>query len=101
MLGPWVNRPWLNVLSTAIVSILLMMSLVLMVTTLFTQIDVNELALVLGGVLVVAYAVGGALYARSLRRKPPEPVTADGQAGHLADARPQPAAAARPGPGAG
>ncbi len=75
VLGPWVNRPWLNVLATAIVSILLVMSLVLMATTLFSQINVNVLAEVLGGVLIVAFAVGGALYARSLRRKPPEPVT--------------------------
>ncbi len=75
VLGPWVNRPWLNVVATGIVSILLMMSLVLMATTLFSSINVNELAVVLGGVLVVAFAVGGAIYARSLRRQPPKPVT--------------------------
>ena len=75
VLGPWVNRPWLNVLATGIVSILLVMSLILMTTTLFSHIDVDELAAVLGGVLVVAFAIGGALYARSLRRQPPEPVT--------------------------
>ena len=75
VLGPWVNRPWLNVLATGIVSILLMMSLVLMATTLFSRINVNELAVVLGGVLVVSFAVGGMFYASSLRRQPPEPVT--------------------------
>ncbi|MGA3149476.1 MAG: NRAMP family divalent metal transporter, partial [Acidimicrobiales bacterium] len=75
VLGPWVNRPWLNVVATGIVSILLVMSLVLMATTLFRRINVDELAVVLGGVLVVAFAIGGALYARSLRRQPPEPVT--------------------------
>jgi NRAMP (natural resistance-associated macrophage protein)-like metal ion transporter len=75
VLGPWINRPWLNVLSTAIVSILLMMSLVLMVTTVFTHINVNEVAVVLGCVLVASWAVGGILYARALRRKPPGPVT--------------------------
>jgi NRAMP (natural resistance-associated macrophage protein)-like metal ion transporter len=75
VLGPWVNRPWLNVVSTAIVSILLMMSLILMATTLFSQINVRELTAILGGVLVATFAVGGLLYARSLRRKPPEPVT--------------------------
>ncbi len=74
VLGPWINRPWLNVLSTVIVSILLMMSLVLMATTLFSQINVTRLAVVLAGVLVVAYLVGGILYARSLKRKPPEPL---------------------------
>jgi NRAMP (natural resistance-associated macrophage protein)-like metal ion transporter len=75
VLGPWVNRPWLNVLATAIVSILLVMSLVLMVTTLFSHIDVNRVVVVLGAVLVVSWAVGGVVYARSLRRKPPAPVT--------------------------
>ncbi len=75
VLGPWVNRPWLNVLATVIVSILLAMSLVLMTTTLFSHIDVTKLALVLGGVLVAAYVVGGILYARSLRRRPPGPAT--------------------------
>ena len=75
VLGPWVNRPWLNVLATAIVSILLVLSLVLMVTTLFSHIDVNQVVVVLGAVLVVSWAVGGVVYARSLRRLPPAPVT--------------------------
>jgi NRAMP (natural resistance-associated macrophage protein)-like metal ion transporter len=75
VLGPWVNRPWLNVLATVIVSILLMLSLILMATTLFSGINVDELTLILAGVLVVVFVVGGVLYARSLRRQPPEPVT--------------------------
>jgi len=33
VLGPWVNRPWLNVLATVIVSILLLIVVVLMATT--------------------------------------------------------------------
>ncbi len=75
VLGPWVNRPWLNVLATAIVSILLMMSLILMATTLFSRINVNELTLTLAAILVVALAAGGTMYARALRRAPPLPVT--------------------------
>jgi Mn2+/Fe2+ NRAMP family transporter len=75
VLGPWVNRPWLNVLATVIVSVLLMMSLILMATTLFSRINVNELAVALAGVLVVVFGVAGIVYARALRRKPPEPVT--------------------------
>ncbi|MGH9080491.1 MAG: Nramp family divalent metal transporter [Acidimicrobiales bacterium] len=74
VLGPWVNRPWLNVLATVIVSILLMMSLILMATTLFSQINVTDLAVVLGGVLIVVYVIGGFLYARALRRRPPAPL---------------------------
>jgi Mn2+/Fe2+ NRAMP family transporter len=75
VLGPWVNRPWLNVVATGIVSVLLMMSLILMATTLFSRINVPDLALILGIVLVVVFVVAGGIYARSLRRKPPLPVT--------------------------
>jgi NRAMP (natural resistance-associated macrophage protein)-like metal ion transporter len=65
VLGPWVNRPWLNAVSGIIVSILLMMSFVLMITTLFTSVNVNDLALGLGGVLVVFYAIAGVLMLRN------------------------------------
>ncbi|MDA8359967.1 MAG: divalent metal cation transporter [Actinomycetota bacterium] len=73
VLGPWVNRLWLNAVAVVIVSILLMMSLVLMATTLFSQINVNDLALALGGVLLVAYAVAGTVVLRNRARRPPEP----------------------------
>ncbi len=59
VLGPWVNRTWLNVVSSVIVSILLVMSLVLMTTTLFTDIVVRVLAAALGLVLLVVYTAGG------------------------------------------
>jgi Mn2+/Fe2+ NRAMP family transporter len=58
ILGPWVNRPWLNVVAGVIVSILLMMSLVLMITTLFSSINVTHLVLYLGVVLAISYVVG-------------------------------------------
>jgi len=76
VLGPWVNRPWLNAVAVVIVSILLMMSLVLMATTLFSQINVNILALVMGGVLLVGYAGGGLVMLRNRSRHPaPPPVS--------------------------
>ncbi|MHB8220076.1 MAG: NRAMP family divalent metal transporter [Acidimicrobiales bacterium] len=76
VLGPWVNRPWLNAVAVVIISILLMMSLVLMATTLFSHINVNELALVLGAVLLVGYAVGGTIMLRNRSRRPaPAPVS--------------------------
>jgi NRAMP (natural resistance-associated macrophage protein)-like metal ion transporter len=74
VLGPWVNRPWLNVVASLIVSILLMMSLVLMATTLFSQIDVKDLFLVLGGVLIVGYLGAGVFLVRRFRRHGPTPV---------------------------
>jgi Mn2+/Fe2+ NRAMP family transporter len=73
VLGPWVNRPWLNVIAFGIVSVLLMMSLVLMATTVFPHLDVTKLALVMGVLLALVFAVGGFLYHRALARRPPEP----------------------------
>ena len=58
VLGPWVNRLWLNIVAFIIVSVLLMMSLVLMATTVFTSINVKTLALVLGGILAAVYLAG-------------------------------------------
>ena len=73
VLGPWVNRPWLNVVSGIIVSVLLMMSLILMATTLFSSVDVTDLALILGGVLIVSYVVIGIVLVRAHRGRPVEP----------------------------
>ncbi|MHB1088490.1 MAG: Nramp family divalent metal transporter [Acidimicrobiales bacterium] len=72
VLGPWVNRLWLNMVASVIVSILLMMSLVLMLTTLFPTINVSKLAVILGGVLAIAYGVGGVVLftTRSRRARP-------------------------------
>ncbi len=58
VLGPWVNRMWLNVVAFVIVSLLLMLSLVLMVTTLFSGIDVRALSVALGAILGVTYIAG-------------------------------------------
>ncbi|HXY28546.1 MAG TPA: NRAMP family divalent metal transporter [Acidimicrobiales bacterium] len=74
VLGPWVNRLWLNIVSGIIVSVLLMMSLVLMATTLFSQVNVTDLSMFLAGVLVVSYVVIGVVLwqtrARRLAEKP-------------------------------
>jgi len=74
VLGPWVNRLWLNILSSVIVSILLAMSLVLMITTLFSTVDVTVLAEVLGGVLAVCYLVAVVLLVKNRSRREPVPV---------------------------
>jgi NRAMP (natural resistance-associated macrophage protein)-like metal ion transporter len=71
VLGPWVNRLWLNVVASLIISILLMMSLILMATTLFTQINVTDLALALGAFLIVGFAVASVVLLRNRRRHPP------------------------------
>ncbi|MGA3352507.1 MAG: NRAMP family divalent metal transporter [Acidimicrobiales bacterium] len=59
VLGPWVNRPWLNVLAGFIVAVLLALSLILMATTVFPSLNVDSLALVLGFVIVAGFIGGG------------------------------------------
>lgn len=57
VLGPWTNPRWLNVLASVIVGALLLLSLVLVVSTLFPQLDAK---LVTGGLaLAVAIGLGG------------------------------------------
>jgi NRAMP (natural resistance-associated macrophage protein)-like metal ion transporter len=75
VLGPWVNRPWLNAVATVIVSILIVLSLILMTTTVFPHIDVGLLLGVLAAVLVVVLGVAGVFYARALAgRSAPEEI---------------------------
>ena len=78
VLGPWVNRPWLNVLAGLIVGVLLLLSGILMATTLFPDIDVVAVT----GYLAVALVVLAAAAIVTLRwlasRRPkstgPEPL---------------------------
>jgi NRAMP (natural resistance-associated macrophage protein)-like metal ion transporter len=73
VLGPWVNRLWLNILASVIVSILLAMSLVLMITTLFTTVNATVLAEVLGGILAVSYLVAAVFLIKNRSRRQPQP----------------------------
>ncbi|HET9720593.1 MAG TPA: Nramp family divalent metal transporter [Solirubrobacteraceae bacterium] len=70
VLGPWVNRHWLNALAATIISVLVLLSLILMLTTVFPNIDVTSVALVGGAVLACGLLVAGVFYLRSLRRAP-------------------------------
>jgi Mn2+/Fe2+ NRAMP family transporter len=67
VLGPWVNRLWLNVLAVLIEAVLLLLSLILMATTVFPSIDVGEFALIGGAVMVVALAAFAGLELRARR----------------------------------
>lgn len=51
VLGPWQNRPWLNALSSVIVATLGLLFLILMATTVFTNINVTTFALIGAAVL--------------------------------------------------
>jgi len=74
VLGPWVNRGWLNVLATFIVGVLFMLSAVLVVTTVFPRVNIGELVAALSVVFALA---GGMLAIGALRthraREPVEP----------------------------
>ncbi|MGI8920710.1 MAG: Nramp family divalent metal transporter [Solirubrobacteraceae bacterium] len=59
VLGPWVNRPWLNVVATVIISILLVLSIVLVSTVLFPSVDVTRLTTYLALGLVVGLVGAG------------------------------------------
>jgi hypothetical protein len=67
VLGPWRNPPWLNVLASIIVSVLVLLSLILMATTVFPHIDVTRFALIGGGVLALGLSAFGAAALRSGR----------------------------------
>jgi NRAMP (natural resistance-associated macrophage protein)-like metal ion transporter len=60
VLGPWVNRPWLNALASVIVSLLLALSLILVVTTMFPSLNVKVLFAVVMGLVAVALGAAGA-----------------------------------------
>jgi NRAMP (natural resistance-associated macrophage protein)-like metal ion transporter len=70
VLGPWVNRPWLNVVATAIIAVLVALSLILITTTVFPHVNVVVLSEVLAVALVVCLLSGGLVW---LLRRPQAP----------------------------
>ncbi len=78
VLGPWVNRPWLNGLASVIVGTLLVLSLILMATTLISGINVPLLLIALFAGLVVALVAGGLM---SLRTRAGQPEPPEGEEG--------------------
>jgi Mn2+/Fe2+ NRAMP family transporter len=62
VLGPWVNRPWLNAIASVIVGILVELSLILMASTVFPKVNVTQLFTYLSLVLA-ACLTGMAIYA--------------------------------------
>ncbi|HZU77737.1 MAG TPA: manganese transporter, partial [Dehalococcoidia bacterium] len=75
VLGPWVNRPWLNALASVILAVLLLLSMVLVVTTIFADINIGTLLVVLSALLAVGLMVMGV--AAALHRPPRAPRPAD------------------------
>jgi hypothetical protein len=71
VLGPWVNRTWVNVLASVIIGVLVMLSLILAAATLFPALDISRVALWLSSGLLACLLVVGAL---ALRRRRPGPI---------------------------
>ena len=70
VLGPWVNRTWLNVVATLILGILVMLSLILVVTTVFSSVNVPLLLGVLTVVMLIALVGVTAFTTRGARARP-------------------------------
>jgi NRAMP (natural resistance-associated macrophage protein)-like metal ion transporter len=67
VLGPWVNPPWLRALASVIVGVLVLLSVILTMSTIFPHIDVTDLALVGAAVLAVVMGALGLAALRSRR----------------------------------
>jgi NRAMP (natural resistance-associated macrophage protein)-like metal ion transporter len=70
VLGPWVNRPWLNVVATLIVSTLLELSLILVIETMFPSLNATTLVLVLSSIVGVVVIVAAVLILRGRSQVP-------------------------------
>jgi Mn2+/Fe2+ NRAMP family transporter len=68
VLGPWVNRPWLNLFAALIVGVLIALSMILVISTVIPSIDVTRLLLVLGSVMMVVL-IGGAVWSQLSRAR--------------------------------
>jgi Mn2+/Fe2+ NRAMP family transporter len=68
VLGPWTNRPWLNVLAVVIEGVLLLLSLILMATTVFPNINVTTFTLIGGAAIAAGLAVFGGVFLRARRK---------------------------------
>ena len=73
VLGPWVNKPWLNAVAGLIVSVLLVLSLVLVVSTILPNIDVTKLIVGLTAVMAVVLVGGGVWLWWGQRNSAPQP----------------------------
>ena len=59
VLGPWVNKRWLNIVASLIIAVLLMLSGVLVATTLFPSVNTTLVTIWLSGALVVGLVAAG------------------------------------------
>ena len=74
VLGPWINKPWLNVAAVSIVGVLLALSVILVLTTVFPAINVAVLAIVLAVFVLAGTAVTGVWGVQEQKRLAGRPV---------------------------
>ncbi len=74
VLGPWINKPWLNVVAVLIVGVLLALSVILVLTTVFTSINVEVLAIVLGVFVLAGTTASGVWGVQEQKRLSGRPV---------------------------
>src|SRR5437867_5543039 len=74
VLGPWINKPWLNVVAVSIVGVLLALSVILVLTTVFPSINVEVLASVLGVFVLAGTAASGVWGVQEQKRLSGRPV---------------------------
>ncbi|HEV2218636.1 MAG TPA: NRAMP family divalent metal transporter [Candidatus Dormibacteraeota bacterium] len=74
VLGPWINKPWLNVVAVSIVGVLLALSVILVLTTVFPSINVEVVAIVLGVFVLAGTAASGVWGLQEQRRLYDRPV---------------------------
>ncbi|HET7467351.1 MAG TPA: NRAMP family divalent metal transporter [Candidatus Dormibacteraeota bacterium] len=74
VLGPWINKPWLNVIAVFIVGVLLALSVILVMTTVFPAINVVVLTIVLAVFVVAGAVVAGVWGLQAQRQLAGQPV---------------------------
>jgi Mn2+/Fe2+ NRAMP family transporter len=73
VLGPWVNRPWFNLLASLILGVLLILSVILVVSTIVPSVNVTQLLLALSVVMLVGLGFAIVVNIRARRALPPDP----------------------------
>jgi hypothetical protein len=72
VLGPWVNGTWLNLFTSAVVAVLVLLSLILTAAVLFPQLSAAAIETILAAGALAALG-GLAVQLRAALRRPPEP----------------------------
>jgi Mn2+/Fe2+ NRAMP family transporter len=73
VLGPWVNKPWLNLFAGLIVGVLIVLSMILVISTVIPSVDVTRLLVVLGSAMVGVLLAGAAWSQLNRGREAPAP----------------------------